>query len=115
MRSRSVAAQQEMRIAGEAIELRDHQRRLADAAFRQHPAELRAIVALAALDLDKLRQRPDVEAGKVIGPQRPFNLAAALNLMRRVRPFVASDAENAGRARLIIPAKKLEAMLRSPR
>jgi hypothetical protein len=59
--------EQEVRIASEAIELGDHQGRLRHTAFGQRPGELRAIVALAALDLDKLRQRRDVEAGKVAG------------------------------------------------
>ena len=44
-----------MRIAGEAIELGDDQCRFSNLAFREGSRELRAIVPLAALDLDELR------------------------------------------------------------
>jgi len=49
--------EEEVRIAGEAIELGDDQRRFSNPAFREGSRELRAIVPLAALDLDELRQR----------------------------------------------------------
>jgi hypothetical protein len=54
---RTLEPEEEVRIAGEAIELGDDQRRFSNPAFREGSRELRAIVPLAALDLDELRQR----------------------------------------------------------
>jgi hypothetical protein len=57
--------EEEMCIASEAIEFRDDQRCLADPAFGQRTRELRAVGALAAFDLNKLRDRLRAEAGEI--------------------------------------------------
>jgi hypothetical protein len=67
---------QKMRIAGEAIELRDDQRCPAHPAFRQRPRELWTIVALVALDLDEFRQRRSLEAGEIAGRRVTLRLDA---------------------------------------
>ena len=55
MRYRSVGAEQEVRITGEAIDLRDHQRCLPHPTLGQRSRELRAVVTFAALDFNELR------------------------------------------------------------
>jgi hypothetical protein len=60
--TRALKPEQEVGIASETIELRDHQGRLPHAAFGERSGELQTIASLAAFDLDKFRQRRRAEA-----------------------------------------------------
>src|ERR1700680_2868339 len=54
-----------MRIAREAVELRDNQRCLPHPAFGERPCEFWAVGTLAAFDLDEFRDRLRTEAVEV--------------------------------------------------
>ena len=68
-----------MRVAGEAIELRDHQRRACQLAVGQRRRELRPIIALAGLDLDEFGDELPLAAVEVV-------LRTALRCASRPRP-----------------------------
>jgi hypothetical protein len=76
MRCQSDPPEQEMCIASEPVEFRDHQRRPPQAAFGQCLGEFWPIAVIAALDLDELRQWCRAES-REIGPDRgPLTLDA---------------------------------------
>jgi hypothetical protein len=68
--------EQEVRVAGEPIELRDDQRPLPQPTFGQGSRKLRAIIPFAAFDLDEFRQGYRTEAGKVGGDRCALRLDA---------------------------------------
>jgi hypothetical protein len=57
--------EQEVRITGEAIDLRDHRRCLPHPTLRQRSRELRTVIEFAAFDLYEFRQRRRTETGEV--------------------------------------------------
>jgi len=87
--------QQEARVAGQPVELGDHQRRTAGAAGGEGCCELRSVGALAALHLLELGHHYAAGAGHVLGHRRALRLQAqpTLSLPIGADPVVGHEAQ----------------------